>query len=77
MTYLPNNQEGQEVLGLLKQAFDARLLFTVGRSLTAGHDNTVVWNDIHQKISPSGQYVISLGYSYLIFIIVSNMLSCD
>ena len=34
---------------LLKKAFEARLTFTVGRSVTTGMDNTVVWNDIHHK----------------------------
>ncbi|XP_038071047.1 uncharacterized protein LOC119739960 [Patiria miniata] len=52
--YLPNNRQGQEVLKLLKTAFDARLLFTIGRSVTTGADNTVVWNDVHHKTSQTG-----------------------
>lgn len=51
--YLPDNAEGQEVLELLKKCFDKRLTFTVGRSVTTGQDNCVVWNGIHHKVSLS------------------------
>ena len=46
--------EGWEVLELLKRAFDARLLFTVGRSVTTGYDDQIVWNDVHHKTFLSG-----------------------
>ena len=52
--YLPNCREGQEVLALLKRAFDQRLVFTVGTSVTTGMNNAVVWNDIHHKTSMHG-----------------------
>jgi len=39
------------VLALMGQAFDAHLLFTIGRSMTTGQDNAIVWNDIQQKTS--------------------------
>ncbi|CAI5688063.1 unnamed protein product [Oreochromis niloticus] len=52
--YLPNNKEGNEVLQLLKRAFDQRLIFTVGTSRTTGMDGQVTWNDIHHKTSTSG-----------------------
>ena len=52
--YLPDNREGREVFQLLKRAFDARLVFTVGTSNTTGRPNQVVWNDIHHKTSRSG-----------------------
>ncbi|XP_013409531.1 uncharacterized protein LOC106173088 [Lingula anatina] len=52
--YLPDSKEGREVLKLLQRAFEARLLFTVGRSVTTGREGVVVWNDIHQKTSPTG-----------------------
>lgn len=42
--YLPDTPEGNEILKLLKIAFDRRLTFTVGLSVTNGTDNTVVWN---------------------------------
>ncbi|XP_071792696.1 uncharacterized protein [Asterias amurensis] len=52
--YLPNNREGREVLSLLKKAFDAGLVFTVGRSITTGAEDTVTWANIHHKTSRTG-----------------------
>ncbi|XP_029998403.1 E3 ubiquitin-protein ligase DTX3L [Sphaeramia orbicularis] len=52
--YLPDCTEGRNILKLLKQAFDQRLIFTVGRSSTSGRNNTVTWNDIHHKTSKHG-----------------------
>ncbi|XP_029631358.1 E3 ubiquitin-protein ligase DTX3L isoform X3 [Salmo trutta] len=52
--YLPDNQEGNEVLKLLKRAFDQKLIFTVGTSRTTGTDDCVTWNDIHHKTSIDG-----------------------
>uniref|UniRef100_A0A3B3V2Y7 E3 ubiquitin-protein ligase n=2 Tax=Poecilia latipinna TaxID=48699 RepID=A0A3B3V2Y7_9TELE len=52
--YLPDNKEGNEVLLLLKKAFDQKLIFTVGTSRTSGADNMVTWNDIHHKTSMTG-----------------------
>ncbi|XP_077983239.1 uncharacterized protein LOC144438082 [Glandiceps talaboti] len=52
--YLPANSEGQSVLKLLKRAFDMGLLFTIGKSVTTGQDNCVVWNDVHHKTSKTG-----------------------
>ncbi|KAG8430906.1 hypothetical protein GDO86_019770, partial [Hymenochirus boettgeri] len=57
--YLPNNKEGQEVLRLLRRAFDQKLIFTIGRSRTTGAENTVTWNDIHHKTS---MFSGSFGY---------------
>ncbi|XP_078489277.1 uncharacterized protein LOC144746175 [Ciona intestinalis] len=59
--YLPDNYEGNEVLKLLKKAFDARLIFTIGRSVTTGRDNQVTWNDIHHKTNPYGG---ATGFGY-------------
>ncbi|XP_078489857.1 uncharacterized protein LOC144746316 [Ciona intestinalis] len=59
--YLPDNSEGREVLRLLKKAFDARLIFTIGRSVTTGRDNQVTWNDIHHKTNPYGG---ATGFGY-------------
>jgi len=53
--FLPDSAEGNEVYRLLRRAFDAGLIFTVGRSNTTGHDNAVIWNDIHHKTHISGQ----------------------
>ncbi|XP_078105720.1 uncharacterized protein dtx3lb.2 [Sander vitreus] len=54
IAYLPDNEEGREVLHLLKKAFDQKLIFTVGTSRTSGMDNQVTWNDIHHKTSITG-----------------------
>ena len=53
--YLPNTREGKEILALLKKAFDAHLIFTVGTSHTTGASNSIVWNDIHHKTATHGQ----------------------
>ena len=52
--YLPNNTEGRKVRDLLKKAFDARTLFTIGTSRTTGLTNQITWNDIHHKTSTHG-----------------------
>ena len=52
--YLPNNKEGREVLALLYIAFQRKLTFVVGTSITTGRKNTVVWNGIHHKTSLYG-----------------------
>ena len=54
IAYLPNNKEGREVLALLKIAFDRKLTFVVGTSVTTGQKNTVIWNGIHHKTSLHG-----------------------
>ncbi|XP_062273938.1 E3 ubiquitin-protein ligase DTX3L [Scomber scombrus] len=52
--YLPDSSEGGRVLKLLRQAFDQRLIFTVGHSTTSGRNNVVTWNDIHHKTGTHG-----------------------
>ncbi|KAF1657372.1 E3 ubiquitin-protein ligase DTX3L, partial [Aptenodytes patagonicus] len=52
--YLPNNKEGQEILQLLKRAFNQKLIFTVGQSRTTGAKGVITWNDIHHKTSMTG-----------------------
>ena len=52
--YLPDNNEGREVLQLLNRAFNARLVFTVGTSITTGLSNQITWNDIHHKTNMHG-----------------------
>ena len=54
VAYLPDNKEGNEVLKLLRIAFDRRLTFTVGDSITTGAKDVIVWNGIHHKTSSSG-----------------------
>jgi len=38
-----------QVLKLLRVAWERRLTFTIGSSVTTGASNTVVWNEIHHK----------------------------
>jgi deltex-like protein len=52
--FLPYNKEGREILGLLKIAFERKLTFTIGTSVTTGLQNTVVWNGIHHKTRING-----------------------
>ncbi|XP_063081153.1 E3 ubiquitin-protein ligase DTX3L isoform X1 [Cavia porcellus] len=52
--YLPDNKEGNEVLELLREAFNHRLIFTVGYSRTLGVSDVITWNDIHHKTSRTG-----------------------
>jgi deltex-like protein len=52
--FLPNTKEGREILALLKVAFERKLTFTIGTSVTTGVKNTTVWNGIHHKTNISG-----------------------
>lgn len=51
VAYLPDSPEGNRVLGLLRRAFEQRLIFTIGTSMTTGMNNVITWNDIHHKTS--------------------------
>jgi len=51
---LPDNKQGREVLSLLKLAFERKLIFTVGKSVTTGAEWVIVWNGIHHKTNLSG-----------------------
>ena len=62
--FLPDNAEGREVCELLRRAFDARLVFTIGRSLTTGLDNVVIWNDIHHKTQTHGQPYVLVPHTH-------------
>ncbi|NXO62505.1 DTX3L ligase, partial [Phainopepla nitens] len=52
--YLPDNEEGREILQLLRRAFQQKLIFTVGQSRTTGQKNVITWNDIHHKTATVG-----------------------
>ncbi len=52
--YIPATAHGQQVLRKFMRAWDARVLFTVGTSLTTGRPNCVIWNGIHHKTSITG-----------------------
>jgi deltex-like protein len=51
--YIPNSPEGKKVVKLLKIAWDRRLCFTIGTSVTTGQQNVLVWN-IHHKTALHG-----------------------
>ena len=59
--YLPDTDEGNEVLRKLQVAFDRRLSFMIGTSVTTGTSNTVVWNGIHHKTNFNGG---AAGFGY-------------
>ncbi|KAM6982268.1 putative E3 ubiquitin-protein ligase DTX3 [Tautogolabrus adspersus] len=52
--FLPACEEGEKVLKLLRKAFDRRLTFTIGQSVTTGLNNVITWNDIHHKTNMEG-----------------------
>ncbi|XP_071099632.1 uncharacterized protein [Haliotis cracherodii] len=52
--FLPDNDMGKKVLRMLKIAFDRKLVFTVGRSLTTGQPDVVKWGHIMHKTSQDG-----------------------
>lgn len=47
--YLPYNEEGKEILKLLKLAFKRRLIFTIKRSNNLEREDYVTWGDIPHK----------------------------
>jgi len=51
--YVPNCPEGKKVVDLLRKAWDRRLCFSIGTSMTTGRKNVLVWN-IHHKSALSG-----------------------
>ena len=51
--FYPDNEEGQACVRLLRRAFERGRAFIVGRSLTTGRENTVVYA-IHQKSRSDG-----------------------
>ncbi|KAG8282560.1 protein deltex-like [Homalodisca vitripennis] len=54
--YLPDTEKGRKVLKLLRVAFQRRLTFTIGRSVTTGLEDVVTWNDIHHKTEPHSRF---------------------
>ena len=54
VAYLPDDEEGQDILRLLVECFRMKKTFVVGTSITTGQENTVVWNGIHHKTAVHG-----------------------
>ncbi|XP_047003050.1 protein deltex [Schistocerca americana] len=59
--YLPDCEKGRKVLKLLSVAFERRLIFTIGRSVTTGREDVVTWNEIHHKTEPG---LSNMGHGY-------------
>ena len=51
IAYIPDSPEGRKVVQLLGKAFDAQLIFKVGRTVIG---DALVWNDIHHKTNIEG-----------------------
>ena len=51
LAYLPNNEEGNRVLLLICKAWEKRVLFTIGYSLSRNRDNCIILNGFHLKTS--------------------------
>ena len=45
-----------KVLQLLRVAWERRLTFTIGTSVTTGATNTIVWNEIHHKTESTSNH---------------------
>jgi deltex len=54
VAYLPDNQEGNEILNLLYKSFECGLTFTIGNSRTSNAEGVITWNDIHHKTAIAG-----------------------
>jgi deltex-like protein len=53
--FLPGGtDQSREILVKFLKAWDQRALLTVGRSMTTGKDNCVIWSGIHHKTKISG-----------------------
>lgn len=50
-----------QILKLLRKAWDRKLTFTIGTSVTTGQQDTVVWNEIHHK-TEFGSNISGHGY---------------
>jgi len=49
VAYLPDCDAGVRMLHGIYIAWQQKVMFTVGRSITTGRDDCVTWNDIHMK----------------------------
>ena len=57
MAYIPNIEEAKYVIKLFRKCFNRKLMFTIGKSVTAGKNNVIVWNGIHRlELAAKGIY---------------------
>jgi len=61
VAFLPANSEGEEILKLIQIAWDRKLMFTIGTSITTGATDQVIWNGVHMKTARNGG---SSNYGY-------------
>lgn len=54
VAYLPDTDEGREVLELFKRGWKQRILYTVGYSQTRQVDGVIIYNGIHMKTQIAG-----------------------
>lgn len=54
--FLPDNEQGRKIAQLFELAFQRKLLFTIGYSLTRGRNNVVIFNGVHLKTDIVGPY---------------------
>lgn len=54
--FIPDTNEGNIIMDRLIHAFIIGCVFSIGRSITRGIDNVIVWNGIHHKTSLTGIY---------------------
>ena len=52
--YVPDSEEGREVLALLVKCFKRRLTLSIGFSVTRNAGNCIIWNGVHHKSRTSG-----------------------
>lgn len=52
VAYLPDSTEGRHVLTLIRKAWNRKLLFTIGTSVTRGLDGCIIYNGVHFKSVP-------------------------
>lgn len=52
--FLPDNDEGNELLRLLRIAWDRRICFNIGKSATTGDENVLTWNIRHKTAQNYG-----------------------
>jgi len=50
------NEFTLQVLRLLQKAWERKLTFTIGTSVTTGASNTLVWNEIHHKTESTSNF---------------------
>ena len=52
--YLPGGEEGMECLGLIREGWKRKLLYTIGHSVTLNASDRIIFGGIHFKTSRTG-----------------------